>query len=656
MAVEYLRRCIATDRASKNAGVGEPVVNEKAVLLMSKVLRRLGQLGQADKMLTWLEAQKLDEQLAYQVGLERCRLLATQSHYDMALVGLKQVHNWCVSKRAFDQLPVRLTLAYLQCRIQAAKAAKLAQSGDRQAARKISRQRFEGLAKIFRLQKSAQIRGIIYEQLRQTRLADVPDEAMASLELLAMGVGSAKQGQSTAALKYFDELLTRTDADQLQLHAEALWQAGQAGQKDTPLRACAYLGRLAEEFPDSPHAKPGLMLAVKISAKLCQDQPNNQAAEQHCFEALQRLMSRYSGAEQAMHWRFYWAGLLSKRGELAKADEQFGQISKEHPLYVQARYYQLNLRRQLLDSQGAPDKAPAYTRLAQEFLGLDSHVRSGTGPAEHADETAQSFGARARLKAVRIFCVELNEPQTALLQLESFSSDFAGQPELLSQAQRYRAVALTEKGQLAKAGRLTIQLLRDDPSQTLEIADALLRKMDKRFADVTGDDLSAEDKELAHCWMQLAQTRLALIQKSDSSAEQRAQSLVAGKEMLARAMFVAGELDKALDIFEALQRAQPQSAQYIRMVGKILLAQKQYDAAARQWQRLLRGLKRNSPAWFEAWYQALRTNYEAGGDREKITRRIKQLQELDKQMGSSQTLAKFEKLLSELPTARVTAD
>ena len=92
------------------------------------------------------------------------------------------------------------------------------------------------------------------------------------------------------------------------------------------------------------------------------------------------------------------------------------------------------------------------------------------------------------------------------------------------------------------------------------------------------------------------------------------------------------------------------------MVGKILLAQKNYDAAAQQWQRLMRGLKRNSPAWFEAWYQALRTNYEAGGDHEKITRRIKQLQELDKQMGSDQTLAKFEKLVSELQMPRVTAN
>ena len=158
--------------------------------------------------------------------------------------------------------------------------------------------------------------------------------------------------------------------------------------------------------------------------------------------------------------------------------------------------------------------------------------------------------------------------------------------------------------------------------------------------------------------MELARARLEFTEKSDlpAEAERKAQEILAGKEMLGRAMFAAGELDEAFDVFERLERAQPHSAQYIRMVGKILLAQKKYDAAAGQWERLIRGLRRNSPAWFEAWYWALRTNFEAGGDREDIVRRIKQLRELDEQMGSAETLAKFEKLLSELEMASVTAN
>jgi len=130
--------------------------------------------------------------------------------------------------------------------------------------------------------------------------------------------------------------------------------------------------------------------------------------------------------------------------------------------------------------------------------------------------------------------------------------------------------------------------------------------------------------------------------------ERKALAIVEGKEMLGRAMFAAGELDKARGVFEELERAQPQSAEYIRMLGKILLAQKEYDAAAKRWERLRGGLKKNSPEWFEAWYWALHTNYEAGGDQEKIARRIKQLQGLDGKMGSKENLAKFEKLLSEL--------
>ncbi len=69
------------------------------------------------------------------------------------------------------------------------------------------------------------------------------------------------------------------------------------------------------------------------------------------------------------------------------------------------------------------------------------------------------------------------------------------------------------------------------------------------------------------------------------------------------------------------------------------------------WRKVVSGIKPGSFYRFEAWYQALRTNYEAGGDREKIARRIKQLRGLDAQMGSEETLARFESLLGEISSA-----
>jgi len=432
-----------------------------------------------------------------------------------------------------------------------------------------------------------------------------------------------------------------------------LWQAGKAGRESAPLRACGYLGRLADEFGKSAQTRAAVILAVQIAAKLGQDRAGEKAVEQVCFEALGRLMSRYPAGKEAKHWRIYWAGLLGRRGELVKAAEQFGQISKGHRRYVQARYYQLDCRRQLLDGKAQRDKAAEYARLAEEFLALDSYVRSGR---EHGDKTSRRFGGRARLEAVRIFCVELNEPKRALAKLGSFSSDFAGEDELLARARRYRAVALAQLGRLGEAGRLSTQLLRDDPGEAVEIADALLGRMAERFADLPVDGLSAKERKLARRWAELAAARLALAEKSDLPQERKAQVILAGKEMLARAMFAAGELDKAREVFEELERTWPQSAEYIRTLGKILLAQKEYDAAAKRWERLIRGLKKNSPQWFDTWYWALRTNYEAGGDKEKIIQRVRQLQGLDGKMGSEETLARFEKLLGELQSTEASAN
>ena len=657
--IEYLRVCCAEQPGEPLAVQSDgsqvrPVFRSRAVLLMVKALRYSDRLDESDKLLAWLERQSLDEQLAYEAALQRCRLLRDQGYYDTALAGLAQLRSWCTKKQTTKQLSVQLTLAYVKCTIRSAQARTAADRADLAAANELSRTRLAPLAKIFQAHSSDQVRAIIYEQIQRTRLADDYGQSwdeLDSLEVLAMGVASAQENDIDVAMKHFDALLSRTDPESRTLYPETLWQAGIAARESDPLLACEYLGRLADSFADSPQARSAVLLAVQVAAKFRSVEPDSSAAEDVCLAALQRLMAGYPDSNHAKSWRSYWADLLFSRGDFPNAAQQFALIGKSDPQYVHARYYQLVCRRRLLDSSqdvSDTDKPAALAELAGDFVSLDRYVLDPASSAENRDKKSRSYGAMARLAAAGMFCTDLNQIEMGLMLLGTLSSDYADQDEILSQALRYRIVALAKLGRLNEAVDLALPLLRDGAADSAKVADAILLRIRERFTDSELDSLSADDRELAASWVRLAQTRSQAIRKSDLPPEHQSRELLISQEMLAYALFTAGEFNDALAILNELQHIHPNSAEYIRTSGKVLLAQKNYDAASLQWRRLILGLKSNSPQWFEAWYYALRTNFQAGSDREQIIRRIKQLQFLDTEMGSERTRSRFDTLMVDL--------
>jgi len=657
--IEYLRVCCAEQPGEAPAVQSDgiqirTVFRSRAVLLMVKALRYSDRLSEADKLLAWLERQSLDEQMAYKAALQRCRLLRDQGYYDTALAGLAQLRSWCDKKETTKQLSVQLTLAYLECTTRSAQARTAADRADLATAAELSRKRLQPLAKIFQAHSSDQVRSIIYEQIHRTRLADGYGQSwdeLDSLEVLAMAVASAREDDISGAIKHFDALLARTDPESRTLYPDALWQAGKAVRDSDPLLACKYLERLTDSFPDSPQARMAVLLAVQVAANFRSAEPDSSAAEDVCLAALQRLMTDYPNSSHAKSWRFYWADLLLSRGDVPAAAQQFTLIGKSDPQYAAARYYQLQCRRRLLDSSqdiSEAEKPAVLANLAGDFVSLDRYVLDPTSPADHRNKKSRSYGAMARLTAAEIFCTDLNQIPMCLMLLGTLSSDYADQDEVLSQALRYRIVALAKLGRLNEAVDLTLSLLGDGATDSAKVADAMLLRIREKFTDSELDSLSSDDRELADSWVRLAKARSQAARKSDLPPEQQSQELLASQEMLAYALFTAGKLDDALAILNELQQISPNSAEYIRTSGKVLLAQKNYDAASRQWRRLILGLKANSPQWFQAWYYALRTNFQAGGDRQQIIRRIKQLQSLDPEMGSKKNRSRFDTLMVDL--------
>ena len=647
-AIERLRKCCTGDGDEPRGEVGQGEEQgewrNKAVLVIVKALRAGGKLQEAEQLLTWLEKQGLEDELAYQAALERCRLLRDGEHYDTALAGLGQLSKWCARKKTNEQLPVRLTLAYLECTVYAAQAQQDAGNGNPGIGKELSRKRLEPLERIFLAEQSEQVRRIIYEQVRGTRLSNEPTAEGEALELLAVGVDLAAGGKTAEALEFFEMVLAKGDSVERELRAEALWQAGLAGRKGFGLRACDYFGRLADEFPDSPRGKQATALAVSVGAEVRAERPNDGAAEEACFAALQRLMSKYAKSEQAAKWRLYWGQMLLGRGKLTEAVGEFGEISESDPRFVRAWYYRLECRRQLLldrAGESAVDNDGEFARLAKEYLALSEYVLDESSPAEHRDEMARRFGGMARLAAARIFFTELDEPQTSLMVLGTFAAEYEGQEELAGTAKRYRIAALTKMGRLGEAAEVAMELLADEKADAAEVVDALLPRIRAELGESMPGDLSAEQRALAERWVKLAEVKVRLMQEGNSAG-------AAEREMLGRALLAAGELDRALAAFEELDRENPNSAEYVGMMGRVLLARQDYVGADRQWGRLRRGLPAGSDEWFEAWYWTLRTNAEAGVEAEQIIRRIKQLQEVDEEMGSPQTRGRFEDLLGKL--------
>ena len=657
-AIERLRLCCSEkpDELSTVQSDFRPEFRNRSVLLMVKALRYSSRLAEADKLLSWLERKSLDERMAYEAALQRCRLLRDQDHYDTALAGVAQLRSWCDLKKTTKDISVQLTLAYLECTVRSAQARAAVDAANLALAAELNRKRLQPLAKIFHAQPADQVRSIIYEQIYQTRLTDGYAQSwdeLDSLEVLAMGVVSARKDNITAAIKYFDALLARADQDSSKLWPETLFQAGKAAREADHILACEYLDRLAQNFPDSPQARSAVLLAVQVAARYRAAEPDNASAEKACFTALQRLMESYPDSNAAKSWRFYWADLLFSRGDVATAAEQFTLIDKTDPQYVPARYYQLQCRKHSLERSSDPaspdvDRPLKLARLSRDFIALARYVLDPATPADHRDQNSRRYGAMARLAAAGIFCTDLDQVETGLMMLGTLASDYADQDDVISQALRYRIVALAKIGRLNDAVNLTLPLLRDHAPDSAKIADAILLRLRERFTDAEPDSLSSEDKSLAEAWVRLARARLEMIQKPDSPPVKTDQELLASQEMLANALFIDGKFDAALAILNDLQQIYPNSAEYIRTSGKVLLAQKDYDAASGQWRRLILGLKADSPEWFQAWYYALLTNYRAGSNPQQIVLRIKQLKALDPDMGSEKICSRFESLLEEL--------
>ena len=658
-AIECLRVCCSEkpDELPAVQSNFRPEFRNRSVLLMVKALRYSARLSEADKLLSWLERKSLDQQMAYEAALQRCRLLRDQQHCDTALAGVAQLRSWCDLKQTTRDISVQLTLAYLECTVRSAQAREAVDGADLALAAELNRKRLQPLAKIFHAQNSDQVRSIIYEQIYQTRLTDSYAQSwdeLGSLEVLAMGVASAQQDNITVAMKHFDALLARADPNSRKLWPETLFQAGKAASDSNHILACEYLDRLARDFPDSPQARSAVLLAVQVAARYRAAEPDNESAEKACLTALQRLMESYPDSNAAKSWRFYWADLLFSRSDVATAAKQFALIEKNDPQYVPARYYQLQCRKHLLansEESASPDADRPLLELAglaRGFIDLDRYVLAPATPAGHRDKNSRRYGAMARLAAAGMFCADLDQIETGLMLLGTLSSDYTDQDDVISQALRYRIVALAKLGRLNDAVNLTLLLLRDGPADSAKIADALLLRLSERFTDADPDSLSPDDKSLAGSWVRLAKARIEIIQKPDSPSAQTDQELLASQEMLASALFIDGKFDDALAILNQLQQTYPSSAEYIRASGKVLLAQKDFDAASGQWRRLVLGLKADSPEWFEAWYYALLTNYRAGSDPQQIVLRIKQLQSLNPEMGSEKTCNRFGNLLEEL--------
>ena len=444
-AIECLRVCCSEqpdglpDADSDGLQI-RPGFRARAVLLMVKALRYSNRLAEANKLLAWLERQSLDEQMAYEAALQRCRLLRDQGYYDTALAGLAQLRSWCDKKQTTRDLSVQLTLAYLECTIFSAQARTAAGRADLAAAAEFSRKRLKPLAEIFQAHDNDQVKSIIYEQIYRTGLTDGYSQSwdqMDSLEILAMGVASAGQDNIDAAMKHFDALLARADPDSRALWPETLWQAAKAARDSRYMLACKYLDRLTADFPDSPQARSAVLLAVQVAAKFRAAEPGNSSAEEVCFTALQRLMTVYPDSSAARSWRFYWADLLFSRGDAATAARQFNLIDKSDPQYVPARYYQLECRRRLLDdTSGNPpaadtDKSAKLAGLARDFVALDRYVLDPATPANHRDKNSRGYGARARLAAAGIFCTDLSQVEMGLMLLGTLASDYADQSEIL---------------------------------------------------------------------------------------------------------------------------------------------------------------------------------------------------------------------------------
>ena len=395
--------------------------------------------------------------------------------------------------------------------------------------------------------------------------------------------------------------------------------------------AAERFARLAREYDDHPQAAQTHRLAIYHLGQLLRDQADSQTLDRYLL-LLEEHLARWPGAPGSDEIRLRLARLLEHRGQYARAEKLYRQVSSESEQFARAVQRLVELYEHWFNNQ--PHDRRARQHVAEAVDWLDRIV---TGPASrHGVPDTWTDGQRAALLALARLRVEwLHEGLRRTEQLLNAAlAEPMAPPEWKRRAFPWLIVVLAAEGAGDRALRFVDQLAQNDVSSTL----AVLESVDRLPRP--------SDPKLRHDVAQLKQRVARIVLHHADAASLDANARKRAETILASSLVEAGRFDQAKQHYERLRKSAPRDADVLEQYAALLAREGSPDAwraALDGWRELERHSPAGSPRWFRAKYGICQAHL-ALGNRQRAEKIYSQLQVLHPSLGGAEMRARFDQL------------
>lgn len=435
---------------------------------------------------------------------------------------------------------------------------------------------------------------------------------------------------------------------------EALYNLGVAhhlhGQR---VEAIERFMDVARSCPAFNRALAAATYAVELAAEIAGDPSlaGRRQVRTLLVDALRTLVDGFPDSDAVRYWRFFYAQALEGEGERIDAAAQYGQIERNHPHFLVARFRSGRcLALDLMDFAAAqPGETAEILRRAQDAQkALDRFRELADREVGEDAEMLAAATAEAEVLAAEIDVLPgVDRAEPALSRLAGFEERHAGQQDLIGRVLRVRIIAYQATDQLAEAEQAVPGYIASAPDQ----AGATLQGLfDATWAEVERYRQRGASEQAA------LKARSALLFAEQlyawaASAAQNAppKDLHALRLQLAEAHVEAGNAEQALKLLDETAafdaKRQPDGQVHD---PRILLAQARALALQRRWSEALpvfNRVFREAPVGaqyrFTALLGDLACRTELGEPAEQIVNIIRQQRFLEPDLGGEHLKAQF---------------
>lgn len=492
---------------------------------------------------------------------------------------------------------------------------------------------------------------VVFSRLVNASDEHTPWEELPGLVAVARASRLLRDGGSLdAAITLYQKALSGNGLDQHEYPLALFELARTHHANDQPLEAVRRFTALARNHPTHTNAERAIELAVSIAETMRREDPRLAEARQSMRDALEVLLHGYPNLASIDLWRYAAGRLALVEKRFDDALDRFQEISPDADLWADGQFMQAVVTRTRAMS-GVDKNKPGSPN--DSVIGVFWSVRTKLqGVLSGLTDRKRSDAIGYYLGMLKVFEAEAevgrHRFEQALAVLEGIESEPRLEKKVLAEALKVRILAYRGAGRADDAQREITRFITAAPDQVATVLGPMLVSMLSEVEMLLDQNQDREATDLA------SQTLVPIALELQRWQERTAGSGMDGSKLtlhIADSFRLGGRHSDAIKLYEQLLRDNSQALQYLFGKAECLYALGGEDRLGQAMLifRRLAAIGRGSSAASEAYYwqsqlRMLQILDLMGRNTAKIVPRIRQLRQIDQNLGGDRYRRQFQQL------------